>query len=104
MRLEQNYRSTGNILKAANQVIAHNQGRLGKQLWTADPEGEPILLYSAYSDLDEAQFVVSRIQDWAAHGRRGAGVVPFQCPVARARGEINPGRRAVPRLRRVALL
>ena len=70
VRLEQNYRSTGNILKAANQVIAHNQGRLGKQLWTADPEGEPILLYSAYSDLDEAQFVVSRIQDWAAHGRR----------------------------------
>ena len=72
VRLEQNYRSTGNILKAANQVIAHNQGRLGKQLWTADPEGEPILLYSAYSDLDEAQFVVSRIQDWAAHGRRRA--------------------------------
>ena len=70
VRLEQNYRSTGTILKAANQVIAHNQGRLGKQLWTADPEGEPILLYNAYSDLDEAQFVVSRIQDWAAHGRR----------------------------------
>ncbi len=74
VRLEQNYRSTGTILKAANQVIAHNQGRLGKQLWTADPEGEPILLYGAYTDLDEAHFVVERIQGWVAHGRLRAEV------------------------------
>ncbi len=68
IRLEQNYRSTGTILKAANHVIAHNSGRLGKELWTAGVEGEPILLYSAYTDLDEARFVVNRIEAWVAQG------------------------------------
>jgi len=74
IRLEQNYRSTGTILKAANHVIAHNSGRLGKELWTAGADGEPILLYSAYTDLDEARFVVERAQHWVAQGHPRASV------------------------------
>lgn len=62
VRLEQNYRSTGTILGAANAVIAQNAGRLGKNLWTEGGDGEPIRLYSAYNGLDEARFVVERIQ------------------------------------------
>ena len=61
-KLEQNYRSTGNILAAANAVIAHNPERLGTQLWTADGEGDPIDLYCAYNEVDEARFVVERIR------------------------------------------
>jgi len=68
VRLEQNYRSTGTILKAANSVIAHNSGRLGKKLWTAGGEGEPVELYVAHNDLEEARFVVERIQDWCLQG------------------------------------
>ena len=74
VRLEQNYRSTGNILKAANSVIGHNSGRLGKKLWTADGDGEPIELYVAYNDLEEARFVVERIQDWARNGGRRSDI------------------------------
>ncbi|MGH8624453.1 MAG: DNA helicase II [Gammaproteobacteria bacterium] len=70
LRLEQNYRSTGNILAAANALITHNTQRLGKDLWTVHGEGEPIALYSAYNDLDEARFVVGRILDWHARDRR----------------------------------
>ena len=72
IRLEQNYRSTGTILKAANAVIGHNTGRLGKNLWTAGEEGEPIQLYTGYTDYDEARFVVDRIQDWVARGHARA--------------------------------
>jgi DNA helicase II / ATP-dependent DNA helicase PcrA len=68
IRLEQNYRSTGNILKAANGVIDHNQGRLGKELWTEDSEGELISLYAGFNELDEARFIVSRIKDWRDKG------------------------------------
>jgi len=67
-RLEQNYRSTGNILNAANALIAHNYDRLGKNLWTAGNEGELIRLYSAYNEQDEAQFIVERIADWVDKG------------------------------------
>ena len=67
-RLEQNYRSTGNILKAANAVIKHNYGRLGKELWTDGDKGDPISLYTAYNEQDEARFIVERIQDWARKG------------------------------------
>ncbi len=70
LRLEQNYRSTGNILAAANALITHNTQRLGKDLWTVHGEGEPIALYAAYNDLDEARFVVGRILDWHARDRR----------------------------------
>ena len=63
IKLEQNYRSTSTILKAANSVIARNGGRLGKQLWTAGDEGERIALYAAYNEQDEARFVIERIRD-----------------------------------------
>ncbi len=72
VRLEQNYRSTGTILKAANAVITHNDGRLGKNLWTAGKDGEPIQLYTAYNEYDEARFVVERIRDWVAQGNARA--------------------------------
>ena len=62
IRLEQNYRSTGTILAAANAVIAHNPDRLGKQLWTAGDSGAPIELYAAYNEQDEARYVVERIR------------------------------------------
>ncbi|MDH5352857.1 MAG: DNA helicase II [Gammaproteobacteria bacterium] len=69
IRLEQNYRSTGTILKAANALIDNNRGRLGKELWTDSGEGEPILYYAAYNERDEARFVIDRIQDWVDQGR-----------------------------------
>ena len=62
IKLEQNYRSTGSILKAANAVIARNGGRLGKNLWTDGAEGEAIDLYAAYNEQDEARFVIERVQ------------------------------------------
>lgn len=68
VRLEQNYRSTGNILKAANAVIDNNQGRLGKELWTDDSEGELISLYAGFNELDEARFIVSKIKEWSDKG------------------------------------
>ncbi|MFE8151883.1 DNA helicase II [Brenneria goodwinii] len=68
IRLEQNYRSTSNILNAANALIAHNGGRLGKNLWTDGVEGEPISLYCAFNELDEARFVVNRIKVWQENG------------------------------------
>jgi DNA helicase-2/ATP-dependent DNA helicase PcrA len=67
-RLEQNYRSTGTILSAANALIANNTGRLGKNLWTRDGKGEPIRLYAAWNDRDEADFILNRITDWTRHG------------------------------------
>ncbi len=67
-RLEQNYRSTGNILAAANALIANNNGRLGKNLWTAGEEGEPVRLYAAFNERDEADFVINRIRDWSYRG------------------------------------
>jgi DNA helicase II / ATP-dependent DNA helicase PcrA len=67
-RLEQNYRSTGAILAAANGLISHNSGRLGKNLWTSGERGDPIRLYAAFNERDEAEFVTHRIRDWVAHG------------------------------------
>ena len=69
VRLEQNYRSTANILNAANALIANNDDRLGKNLWTADADGEPIQLYAAFNERDEARFIVERIQDWVDDGK-----------------------------------
>jgi len=68
IRLEQNYRSSANILGAANAVIAHNPDRIGKQLWTDTGDGEPIDLYAAYNEIDEASFVVERIRQWVRDG------------------------------------
>ena len=70
VRLEQNYRSTGNILAAANALIENNEGRLGKNLWTSDKDGEPVTVYSAFNDLDEARFIVGQIAKWVAEGGR----------------------------------
>ncbi|WP_318403071.1 DNA helicase II [Photobacterium leiognathi] len=66
--LEQNYRSTGNILNAANELIANNNERMGKKLWTEGGEGEPISLYSAFNELDEARFAVGKIKEWRDQG------------------------------------
>lgn len=68
IRLEQNYRSSGTILRAANELIAHNEGRLGKNLWTEGAEGEPILVYAAFNEVDEARFVVSQIRSHLNQG------------------------------------
>ncbi|MES0873887.1 DNA helicase II [Sinimarinibacterium thermocellulolyticum] len=70
VRLEQNYRSTGMILSAANGLIARNSARLGKQLWTDSGDGEPVQLYAAYNEYDEAEFVVNRIREHVAAGHR----------------------------------
>lgn len=64
VKLEQNYRSTGNILNAANSIIRVNEGRMGKELWTDAGAGEPLSLYAAFNELDEAHFVVERIRAW----------------------------------------
>ncbi|MEO8746645.1 MAG: 3'-5' exonuclease, partial [Rhodanobacter sp.] len=66
IKLEQNYRSSSTILKAANSVIAHNGSRLGKNLWTAGEDGERIALYTAYNEQDEARFVIERIHAFIA--------------------------------------
>ncbi|HEY2345391.1 MAG TPA: DNA helicase II [Xanthomonadaceae bacterium] len=68
IKLEQNYRSSATILGAANAVIRHNADRLGKQLWTDSGDGEPIDLYAAYNEIDEARFVVERIRRWERDG------------------------------------
>lgn len=68
IRLEQNYRSTGGILKAANALIANNSGRLGKELWTDMGEGEPLTLYAAYNEHDEARYVVETIESLIRQG------------------------------------
>jgi DNA helicase-2/ATP-dependent DNA helicase PcrA len=76
-RLEQNYRSTGAILAAANALIANNSGRLGKNLWTSGEQGEKIRVYAAFNERDEADFVVQRIRDWTNTGgeRRGVAIL-----------------------------
>ena len=68
VRLEQNYRSTANILNAANKLIANNNGRLGKNLWTECDEGDPLSLYEAFNEQDEARFIVDRLQEWSNNG------------------------------------
>ena len=67
-KLEQNYRSSAAILEAANALIAHNSSRLGKELWTSGARGEPVRVYCAYNERDEADFVLGRIQQWIAGG------------------------------------
>ncbi len=68
IRLEQNYRSTGHILAAANAVIANNNERLGKELWTEDEDGEPIQVYNAYNERDEASYLVEQVKQWVDKG------------------------------------
>lgn len=77
IRLEQNYRSTGTILAAANALIANNDSRMGKNLWTSGEDGEPILLYNAFNEQDEARYVINLIQDWVndGHSRSEAAIL-----------------------------
>ncbi|PKM13515.1 MAG: DNA helicase II [Gammaproteobacteria bacterium HGW-Gammaproteobacteria-3] len=74
IKLEQNYRSTGHILKAANQVIACNEGRMGKELWTDSGDGEPVSLYAAFNEQDEAYFVVEGIRKWVNEGGKRSDI------------------------------
>lgn len=68
VKLEQNYRSTGTILNAANAVIKNNPSRMGKNLWTEGVDGEPIRVYSAFNERDEAEFIVGRLREWSDQG------------------------------------
>jgi DNA helicase-2/ATP-dependent DNA helicase PcrA len=68
IKLEQNYRSTATILNAANAVIANNDSRMGKKLWTEGADGEMIRVYSAFNERDEADFIVGRLKDWSDKG------------------------------------
>ncbi|MGZ4998831.1 MAG: UvrD-helicase domain-containing protein, partial [Methylomonas sp.] len=68
VRLEQNYRSSGHILRAANELIANNDSRMGKELWTDAGEGELLSLYAAFNEQDEAYFVVEKIRQWVRDG------------------------------------
>jgi DNA helicase-2/ATP-dependent DNA helicase PcrA len=74
IRLEQNYRSHGNILDAANALIHHNQSRLGKNLWTAEGSGEPIRLFEANSDFEEAAFIVDEVRALQREGVELSGM------------------------------
>ena len=68
IKLEQNYRSHGNILEAANALISNNRNRLGKNLWTSESGGEPLRVYEAPTDVDEAKFIVEEIQQLKREG------------------------------------
>ena len=74
IRLEQNYRSHGNILNAANTLIKNNQSRLGKNLWTQAGEGEPIRVFEAPSDGNEALFIVEEVQNLSREGMAFSGM------------------------------
>ncbi|ABM01883.1 UvrD/REP helicase [Psychromonas ingrahamii 37] len=68
--LEQNYRSTGHILNASNQLIKNNSDRLGKELWTSGEDGQPIAIYSAFNDYDETRYVTSQLKLWQNSGKK----------------------------------
>ncbi|MDH3545983.1 MAG: DNA helicase II, partial [Gammaproteobacteria bacterium] len=95
VKLEQNYRSTATILNAANAVIANNNARLGKNLWTAGAEGEPIRLYAAYNERDETDFIIGRLRDWIDQGNLRADAAVLYRSNAQSRvleeGLINAG-------------
>ncbi len=74
IRLEQNYRSTRTILGAANAVIDHNTGRLGKELWSDGDEGEPLQLYAAFNEQDEARFVAEQAEAWIDEGHSASDI------------------------------
>jgi DNA helicase-2/ATP-dependent DNA helicase PcrA len=107
VRLEQNYRSTQTILRAANAVIAHNAGRLGKELWSAGEDGEPIQLYAGFNEQDEARFIVEQIEHWIDGGepRRSVAILYRSNAQSRVLEEaLLRQRPALPRLRWSALL
>ena len=85
IKLEQNYRSTSTILDAANALISHNEDRMGKKLWTAGDAGQPITLYAAFNEQDEARFVIEQIEQWLAKGRRAEEVAIVYRTTAQSR-------------------
>ena len=95
VKLEQNYRSTTTILNAANAVIANNNSRMGKNLWTDGAEGESIKVYAAYNERDEADFILGRLRDWIDHGNLRADAAVLYRSNAQSRvleeGLINAG-------------
>ncbi|MEE8426523.1 MAG: DNA helicase II [Woeseiaceae bacterium] len=95
VKLEQNYRSTATILNAANAVIANNTSRMGKNLWTEGADGEPIKVYAAYNERDEADFILGRLQDWIDQGNLRADAAILYRSNAQSRvleeGLINKG-------------
>jgi len=95
VKLEQNYRSTATILNAANAVIANNTSRMGKNLWTDGADGEPIKVYAAYNERDEADFILGRLQDWIDQGNLRADAAILYRSNAQSRvleeGLINKG-------------
>ncbi len=95
VKLEQNYRSTATILNAANAVIANNSSRMGKNLWTDGADGEPIKVYAAYNERDEADFILARLQDWIDQGNLRADAAILYRSNAQSRvleeGLINKG-------------
>jgi DNA helicase-2/ATP-dependent DNA helicase PcrA len=95
VKLEQNYRSTATILNAANAVIANNNSRMGKNLWTNGVEGETIRVYAAYNERDESDFVIARLREWIDHGNLRADAAVLYRSNAQSRvleeGLINAG-------------
>ncbi len=95
VKLEQNYRSTSTILNAANAVIANNNSRMGKNLWTEGSEGEPIRVYAAYNERDEADFIIGRLREWVEQGNLRADAAVLYRSNAQSRvleeGLINAG-------------
>ena len=95
VKLEQNYRSTATILGAANALIANNNSRMGKNLWTDGADGETIKLYAAYNERDEAEFVIARLRDWIDQGNVRADAAVLYRSNAQSRvleeGLINAG-------------
>ena len=76
IRLDQNYRSTGNIIRAAGAVIAHNRSRMDKTIWTENADGERIRVYTAEDERDEARYIVDKLVDLGA--RRGGAAVFYR--------------------------
>lgn len=76
-RLEQNYRSTGAILDAANALITNNSSRMGKNLWTSGARGDAVKVFAGFNERDEAEFVITRILQWVQQGgaRRDAAIL-----------------------------
>ena len=107
VRLEQNYRSTSDHPEAANALIANNAGRLGKELWTSGEDGEPITLYAAFNEQDEARFIVDNIERWigAGHPRADAAILYRSNAQSRVLEEaLIRAPRALSHLRRPAVL
>ena len=73
-KLEQNYRSTNEILSVANNLISYNKERLGKNLWTNSAKGNPVYLYEAYNGDDESNFIVEKIQEHISNGGKRSDI------------------------------